>query len=84
MQVQTIYSPRGSKGAMFLLLSDGAYFKWNSDNRRNEFVKSSKTEFEKYRDESVNIWWNKYTESWGAWSELEKSTKEAGKNYLAK
>ena len=78
MQVQTVYMPRGRDGTTFILLTDGNYYKWSPNGRMDQFVKTSQAEFEQYREESFNLVWNKYTESWGTWNDLASSMRDAG------
>lgn len=64
---------------MFILLTDGTFWKWSPNGKADNFVKSSQSEFQTYRDESVGIWWNTINQTWGGFRQWDQSLKDAGK-----
>ena len=80
MEVRTVFMPRGLHGKMFVLLSDGSYHKSQPGSNNNAFVKSSESEFLRYKDESINLWWIPLERRWGTGMEYSKSLREMKKN----
>ena len=80
MEVRTVYTPRGSYGVMFVLLSNGKYYKWQPGNKVDSFEPSSEKELLKYKEASENLWWNPFERRWGTIQESLKSFREMKKN----